>query len=1156
MVVGESGLGKTLQTISLLGYMKHYMNIPEPHLVICPKSTIDTWIAEYKRWCPSLKIFCLKGYKEERKEMIKKVMKTTVWDICLTSYELCILEKAELKKMKWRYLIIDEAHRIKNEKSKLSEIVRSITSTNRLLLTGTPLQNNLHELWALLNFLLPDVFHSAGDFDAWFSTKNSLSDDELIERLHDILRPFLLRRIKSDVEKQLLPKKETKIFVGLSSMQREWYTKILMKDIDIVNGTGNVDKMRLLNVLMQLRKCCNHPYLFAGAEQGPPYTTAMHLVVNSGKMSVLHKLLPKLKSQGSRVLIFSQMTRVLDILEDYLFWQGYQFCRLDGKTPHAERTVSVNSRVSINEFNSPGSEKFIFMLSTRAGGLGINLATADVVIIYDSDFNPQVDLQAMDRAHRIGQTKQVRVLRFVTEHTVEEKILERAEKKLRLDYIVIQQGRLSDSSNKLGKGEVLNMIKHGANQIAASKDSIVNDDDIDTILAKGDKKTEEIIQKMDSVSDKNLRSFTMDTSEIDIYYFEGEDYRKKQKVEDTFVEPPKRARRVNYASVQFQKEMVKHKPPLSLEKKMELMEEVHKGEQPRQQIAEDFGISSNTLNNIMWNRVKIVENYFNKLYGSTFQDVESELKMYVEENIKQNVHLENQYLLLENAKNIAKEKRIENFPGTLAWIDRFKTINIKSFYRPVDDIGSKKDFNQTKNQVDHAYNDETVFPEHQVDLCVLENHKSATIEPRTELQRSQEKKLKQEQFDHPPFRDMIQDAIKSIKIRRGCSRQAILKYIKANYKIAVNEKIANNHLKMALNAGVKNGSLIQCKGQGASGSFKLGRSIKTKSKPKVKGTKWTSKHSSEINNSKSYSDSQYTCSHSAENSLIHWSEKQPKKDVSIMNALTSDATNLTVDEKIMSEPKNIGCENMDNQHLVCQRGDKQSRVNFMQSYLSFISSCGDASSNEGNQKKKQESYRIGRSVEVKAGSCILSKQNANFLPSNKILSSNKAIDSDNSSDRNYDSCNNQVVPTSQAFSTQKRKPESSLMELSYKKPCTDRIAVAVERINTIKKNIQLNQTQLFGTLQNTIKDDLSLKHYSCIDGEQKVGKKMHFENQENTVEKSSRKLPENFPSFFQENVLGQKKTFKKSTIDKAQPLADISSITNKDSFVLGRNKEF
>lgn len=210
-----------------------------------------------------------------------------------------------------------------------------------------------------------------------------------------VLRPFLLRRIKADVEKSLPPKKEVKIYVGLSKMQREWYTRILMKDIDILNSAGKLDKMRLLNILMQLRKCCNHPYLFDGAEPGPPYTTDMHLVTNSGKMVVLDKLLPKLKEQGSRVLIFSQMTRVLDILEDYCMWRNYEYCRLDGQTPHDERQASINA------YNEPGSSKFVFMLSTRAGGLGINLATADVVILYDSDWNPQVDLQAMVRIQMI-----------------------------------------------------------------------------------------------------------------------------------------------------------------------------------------------------------------------------------------------------------------------------------------------------------------------------------------------------------------------------------------------------------------------------------------------------------------------------------------------------------------------------------------------------------------------------------------------------------------------------------------------------------------------------------------------------------------------------------------------------------------------------------
>lgn len=284
-------------------------------------------------------------------------------------------------------MVIDEAHRIKNEKSKLSEILREFKTANRLLITGTPLQNNLHELWALLNFLLPDVFNSSEDFDEWFNTNTCLGDDALITRLHAVLKPFLLRRLKAEVERRLKPKKEIKIFVGLSKMQREWYTKVLMKDIDVVNGAGKLEKMRLQNILMQLRKCTNHPYLFDGAEPGPPYTTDTHLVYNSGKMVILDKLLPKLQAQGSRVLIFSQMTRMLDILEDYCLWRNYQYCRLDGQTPHEDRNRQIQ------EYNMDNSPKFIFMLSTRAGGLGINLATADVVIIYDSDWNPQMDLQ-------------------------------------------------------------------------------------------------------------------------------------------------------------------------------------------------------------------------------------------------------------------------------------------------------------------------------------------------------------------------------------------------------------------------------------------------------------------------------------------------------------------------------------------------------------------------------------------------------------------------------------------------------------------------------------------------------------------------------------------------------------------------------------------
>ncbi|CAM4544473.1 unnamed protein product [Leuciscus chuanchicus] len=558
ILADEMGLGKTLQTIALLGYLKHYRNIPGPHMVLVPKSTLHNWMNEFKRWVPTLKAVCLIGNKDERAAFIRDVMMPGEWDVCVTSYEMVIREKSVFKKFNWRYLVIDEAHRIKNEKSKLSEIVREFKTTNRLLLTGTPLQNNLHELWSLLNFLLPDVFNSASDFDSWFDTNNCLGDTKLVERLHAVLRPFLLRRIKAEVEKSLPPKKEVKIYLGLSKMQREWYTRILMKDIDILNSAGKMDKMRLLNILMQLRKCCNHPYLFDGAEPGPPYTTDTHLVINSGKMVALDKLLPKVQEQGSRVLIFSQMTRVLDILEDYCMWREFEYCRLDGNTPHEAREQAIDA------FNAPNSSKFIFMLSTRAGGLGINLATADVVILYDSDWNPQVDLQAMDRAHRIGQKKPVKVFRLITDNTVEERIVERAEMKLRLDSIVIQQGRLIDQQNKLGKDEMLQMIRHGATHVFASKDSELTDEDIDTILERGAKKTAEMNERMQNLGESSLRNFTMDTSatETSLYKFEGEDYREKQKLSlIEWIEPPKRERKANYAVDAYFREALRVSEP-------------------------------------------------------------------------------------------------------------------------------------------------------------------------------------------------------------------------------------------------------------------------------------------------------------------------------------------------------------------------------------------------------------------------------------------------------------------------------------------------------------------------------------------------------------------------------------------------------------------
>ena len=235
-----------------------------------------------------------------------------------------------------------------------------------------------------MNFLLPDIFGDAEQFDEWFSLSDNQGQDNVVRKLHTVLRPFMLRRVKKDVACDLPPKKETKLYVGLTDMQQSWYTKILRKDAHELNALGGPDRVRLLNILMQLRKCCNHPYLFDGAEEGPPYSDGPHLWESSGKMMLLHKLLPKLKEKGSRVLIFSQMTRVLDILEDYCRLVGHEYCRIDGNTDGEKRDAQMD------EFNVDDSSKFCFLLSTRAGGLGINLATADIVILYDSDWNPQV----------------------------------------------------------------------------------------------------------------------------------------------------------------------------------------------------------------------------------------------------------------------------------------------------------------------------------------------------------------------------------------------------------------------------------------------------------------------------------------------------------------------------------------------------------------------------------------------------------------------------------------------------------------------------------------------------------------------------------------------------------------------------------------------
>lgn len=454
------GLGKTIQAISLVAYLMEFKENLGPYLVIVPLSTLSNWVNEFAKWCPSARVIVYKGNPAQRRELFKTEVRSGHFNVLLTTYEYIIKDKGSLKKLTWQYAIVDEGHRMKNAQSKFAVTLGTqYTTNNRILLTGTPLQNNLPELWALLNFLLPSIFNSVESFDQWFNRPFSqfnnnatagpdeqsdqmLNNEErmlIIHRLHELLRPFMLRRVKSEVLDQLPEKVEKVLRCELSSWQKELYRQISAKakaDKTLVGSLTEAPTRGLNNIVMQLRKVCNHPFLFS--PEG--YHINENLIRSSGKLELLDRMLPKLKAAGHRVLMFTQMTAVMTILEDYFAYRGYCSLRLDGSTAAEEREKRMY------KFNAPDSPYFIFLLSTRAGGLGLNLATANVVIIFDSDWNPMMDLQAQDRAHRIGQRSDVSVFRMVTYSPVEEKILSRATEKLNMSELVVEAGKFDKSS--------------------------------------------------------------------------------------------------------------------------------------------------------------------------------------------------------------------------------------------------------------------------------------------------------------------------------------------------------------------------------------------------------------------------------------------------------------------------------------------------------------------------------------------------------------------------------------------------------------------------------------------------------------------------------------------------------------------------------------
>ncbi|VDO81190.1 unnamed protein product [Schistosoma margrebowiei] len=424
-------------------------------------------------------------------------------------------------------MIIDEGHRMKNHHCKLTQVLNTYyTAPYRLLLTGTPLQNKLPELWALLNFLLPTIFESVNTFEQWFNApfaatgeKVELNQEEtllIIRRLHKVLRPFLLRRLKREVESQLPEKVEYVIKCEMSDLQRVLYSHMQSKGVILTDGSEKDKKGKggcrtLMNTIMQLRKICNHPFMFphiemAIAEQNflnvhngnPPPTLPVPTQVegkilyrSSGKFELLDRILPKLKCCGHRVLIFCQMTSLMTIMQDYFDYRNFRYLRLDGTTRSEDRGELLV------KFNDTSEDIFIFLLSTRAGGLGLNLQAADTVIIFDSDWNPHQDLQAQDRAHRIGQQNEVRVLRLISINSVEEKILAAARFKLDVDQKVIQAGMFDQKSTGTERRQFLQALLEQDEEADEEEDEAPDDETINQMLARNEEEFE-IYQRLDA----------------------------------------------------------------------------------------------------------------------------------------------------------------------------------------------------------------------------------------------------------------------------------------------------------------------------------------------------------------------------------------------------------------------------------------------------------------------------------------------------------------------------------------------------------------------------------------------------------------------------------------------------------------------------------
>ncbi|XP_022748758.1 protein CHROMATIN REMODELING 4-like isoform X2 [Durio zibethinus] len=474
ILADEMGLGKTVSAVAFILSLYFEFKATLPCLVLVPLSTMPNWLAEFSLWAPDLNVVeyhgCAKAravirqhewHASDSNELNKRTA-SYKFNVLLTTYEMILADSSHLRGFPWEVLVVDEGHRLKNSGSKLFSLLNTFSFQHRVLLTGTPLQNNIGEMYNLLNFLQPASFPSLSSFEEKF---NDLTTAEKVEELKKLVAPHMLRRLKRDAMQNIPPKTERMVPVELSSIQAEYYRAMLTKNYQILRNIGKgVAQQSMLNIVMQLRKVCNHPYLIPGTEPESGSVEFLHemRIKASAKLTLLHSMLKVLYRDGHRVLIFSQMTKLLDILEDYLTIEfgPKTYERVDGSVSVADR------QTAITRFNQDKS-RFVFLLSTRSCGLGINLATADTVIIYDSDFNPHADIQAMNRAHRIGQSNRLLVYRLVVRASVEERILQLAKKKLMLDQLFV---------NKSGsQKEVEDILRWGTEELfndsSSGKDS-------------------------------------------------------------------------------------------------------------------------------------------------------------------------------------------------------------------------------------------------------------------------------------------------------------------------------------------------------------------------------------------------------------------------------------------------------------------------------------------------------------------------------------------------------------------------------------------------------------------------------------------------------------------------------------------------------------